>query len=100
MLPTSELRLELPDLAGLLLQLRVGGPFPHPGQGPADGLRAVARDARRDQRVHGLQVRRAEPGHDGDQALTVALERAPRPSQPEPGSAALALLGSLVAQDE
>src|SRR6516162_3668464 len=60
-----ELFLEPFDLAGPLAQLRVGGPLADPGQGPADGVGPVGRDARGDQRVHGLQVGGPEPGHHG-----------------------------------
>src|SRR4029077_16836453 len=61
--PALELVLEPVDVAGVLPQLLVGGAFADAGQGPADGLRAVARDARGDQRVHDVQLRRLEPDH-------------------------------------
>src|SRR5580700_3608823 len=58
-----ELALEPFDVAGVLPQLLVSGAFADAGQGPADGLRAVVRDTRGDQRVHDVQLRRLEPDH-------------------------------------
>lgn len=58
-----ELALEPFDVAGVVPQLLVGGAFADAGQGPADGLRAVARDARGDQRVHDVQLGCLEPDH-------------------------------------
>src|SRR6516165_82529 len=62
-----ELALEPFDVAGVLpgalAQLLVGGAFADAGQGPSDGLRAVVRDARGDQRVHDVQLGRLEPDH-------------------------------------
>src|ERR1700760_1774314 len=58
-----ELALEPVDVAGVLPQLLVRGAFGDAGQGPADGLRAVIRDARGDQRVHDVQLCRPEPDH-------------------------------------
>jgi uncharacterized RmlC-like cupin family protein len=49
-----------------------------PGQGPPHGLRAAGCDARRDQRVHRLQVRWPEPGHHGDERAVSAAPRARR----------------------
>src|ERR1700722_12630961 len=58
-----ELVLEPFDVAGVLPQLLVGGAFADAGQGPADGLRAVARDARGDQRVHDVKIGGLEADH-------------------------------------
>src|SRR5580700_4044151 len=58
-----ELALEPFNVAGVLPQLLVGGAFADAGQGPADGLRAVVRDARGDQRVHDVQLGCLEPDH-------------------------------------
>src|SRR5580704_2022537 len=58
-----ELVLEPFDVAGVLPQPLVGGAFADAGQGPADGLRAVARDARGDQRVHDVKIGGLEADH-------------------------------------
>jgi hypothetical protein len=50
-------------VAGVFAQLLVGGARADAGQRPADGFRAVARDARGDQRVHDVQLWRLEPDH-------------------------------------
>src|SRR5258707_5661356 len=61
--PALELALEPFDVAGVLPQLLVGGAFGDAGQGPADGLGPVVRDARGDQGVHDVQLGGLEPDH-------------------------------------
>src|SRR5580693_4977684 len=67
------------DLLGVLAQLGVGGPLADAGQGPADGLRPVGREAGRDQRVQGLQISRPEPGHHRGEVTPWWLVRRGRP---------------------
>ena len=52
--PASELCLQILDLPGARAELLISGALADPGKRPADGLRATARDARRDQCVQRL----------------------------------------------
>src|SRR5580658_2428701 len=65
----SEPGFELADLTHPVLQLRICRVLADAAHRPAQDLRAAARDARGDQRVHGRQVRRPEPRHDGGEFL-------------------------------
>jgi urease accessory protein len=67
--PTGlELGLQGFYFAGVGAELLEGGALADAGQGPADGLGPAAGDADGDQRVEGLQVLLAEPGHDRGEA--------------------------------
>ena len=59
----SEFGRESLNIAGVRAQLGVSGPLADAGQRPPDGLGAVVRDARADQRVDDFQLRRFEPDH-------------------------------------
>src|ERR1700683_897546 len=78
-LPVSSARSEpgfkLADLTHPALQLRVGRVLADAAHRPAQNLRAAARDARGDQRVHGRQVSRPEPRHDGSEVLCRVIQR-------------------------
>src|SRR5580700_6229470 len=65
----SEPGFKLADLTHPVLQLRVCRVLANAAHRPAQDLRAAARDARGDQRVHGRQVGRREPRHDGGEFL-------------------------------
>jgi hypothetical protein len=68
----SELRLEVVEFLGSLAELGVRRPLADASQHPADGVRAVSRDARGDKRVQRPQVDRSEPGHHrGEVALAL-----------------------------
>ncbi len=76
-----ELALEPFDVAGVLPQLLVGGAFTDAGQGLADGLRAVVRDTRRDQRVHDVQLSRPARATTPSKGMAAAgREQARRPA--------------------
>ena len=67
--PTGlELGLQGFYFAGVGAELLEGGALADAGQGPADGLGPAAGNADGDQRVEGLQVLLAEPGHDRGEA--------------------------------
>jgi poly(3-hydroxybutyrate) depolymerase len=83
---------EVLDLLGALAQFGVGGPLADAGQGPADGLRSVGREPGGDQRVQGLQISRAEPGHHRGEVTILRLVRRGHP-QHHQAPAALALAG-------
>src|SRR3984885_1413041 len=65
----SEPGFKFADLTHPVLNLCVGRVLADAAHGPAQNLRAAARDARGDQRVHGRQVGRPKPRHDGGEVL-------------------------------
>src|ERR1700678_1819769 len=76
----SEPGFKFVDLAHPVLNLRVGRVLADAAHRPAQHLRAAARDARGDQRVHGGQVDGPEPRHDGGEFLRRFIQRLSGPA--------------------